>query len=200
MNSDSLVWGLFHVNLRAVWLPFFPERFFSISYFCRNRSSRAAIQCWMLILAISKVLWAEYVRNLVSKHHSRSSASVKASRPIILKARKLFLCINTWNLPVQTWAFGCIWGSCPSIFLDWICFSLLLLHRPSVTKSVILSAVKGWNSSPTCYFGSILIRLCCPFWCGFQLGKNQLYLSWELPGETHCELSEYLHTVDKHGW
>lgn len=32
-NGDSLVWGLFHMNLRAIWLAFFPERFFPFHTF-----------------------------------------------------------------------------------------------------------------------------------------------------------------------
>lgn len=53
---------------------------------------------------------------------------------------------------VQTQAFWLIWGSCPDTSLEWISFSLPLLHRPSVTKPVVLSAVKGWNSIPYLLF------------------------------------------------
>lgn len=53
---------------------------------------------------------------------------------------------------VQTQAFWLIWGSCPDTSLVWISFSLPLLHRPSVTKPVVLSAVKGWNSIPYLLF------------------------------------------------
>lgn len=64
-------WGLFHMNFRIIWLPFyFSRKIFSFHtpLFSRNKSSRAAMQGWMLILVIANVLWAGYARNLVSKH------------------------------------------------------------------------------------------------------------------------------------
>lgn len=72
-NGDSVTqfWGLFHINLNRTWLSFcVPRKIFSFytPLFSRNRSSRAAGRCWMLIFVISKVLWAGYARNVVSKH------------------------------------------------------------------------------------------------------------------------------------
>lgn len=144
-NGDSLVWGLFHMTSRAIWLSFFPERFFPFHTFPGTGAAEQPYNAGCSSWQFPKCYEQGMPGILFLNNHSSSSASVKASRLLILKARKLFLCINTLNLSVQTWAFWLIWGSCPSTSLDWIFFSLLLLHRPTVTKSVTLSAVKHWN-------------------------------------------------------
>lgn len=80
---------------------------------------------------------------LFLNNHSRSSASVKASRPLILKARKLFLCIDTWNLPVQIWAFWHIWGI--ALSLPWTesafpCSCSTDLQSPCQASCLLLNA------------------------------------------------------------
>lgn len=59
--------------------------------------------------------------------HQMYSASVKVSRPLTLKGRKLFFMYNYIRIAsVQTWAFWLIGGNCPDSSLEWISFSLPL--------------------------------------------------------------------------
>lgn len=116
-NGDSLVWGLFHMNLRAIWLAFFPERFFPFHTFPGTGAAEQPYNAGCLSWRFPKCCEQSMSGILFLNNHPRPSASVKASRPLILKARKLFLCINTRNLPDQTWAFWHIWGT--ALALPW---------------------------------------------------------------------------------
>lgn len=116
-NGDSLVWGLFHMNFRAIWLAFFPERFFPFHTFPGTGAAEQPYNAGCLSWRFPKCCEHSMSGILFLNNHPRPSASVKASRPLILKARKLFLCINTRNLPDQTWAFWHIWGT--ALALPW---------------------------------------------------------------------------------
>lgn len=75
-----------HMNLRAIWLPFFPERFFPFHIFpgtgTAEQPYNAGCSSWQFPKCCEQSMPGIFILN----NHSRSSASVKSSRPLILKA------------------------------------------------------------------------------------------------------------------